>query len=119
MIEISPLPDRRILEQRWRALAASSPHSFFLSWQWISTWLHCIPAAIKPMLLTISSDGEVVAAAILIKRTIWRHKLIPVRTWVLNATGSRRLDSICTEHNGLLAATDREHAAWNEVLEYF
>ncbi len=119
MIEISPLPDGRILEQRWRDLATSSPHSFFLSWQWISTWLQCMPPAIKPMLLTVSAGGKPVAVAILIKRTIWRHKLIPVRTWVLNATGSRRFDSICTEHNGLLATTDHEHTAWDEVLDYF
>jgi CelD/BcsL family acetyltransferase involved in cellulose biosynthesis len=119
MIEISPLPDGRILEQRWSNLAASSPHSFFLSWKWISTWLRCIPSTIKPELLTVSWHDRPVAVAILVKRTIWRHKLIPVRTWVLNATGSRRFDSICTEHNGLLAAAEHEHAAWDEVLDYF
>src|ERR1700683_1379323 len=119
MIELSPLPDEPILEQRWRGIATGSPHSFFLSWQWISTWFICIPPAIKPLLLTVSAGGKPVAMAILVKRTIWRHKLIPVRTWVLNATGSRRIDSICTEHNGLLATTGHEHTAWDEVLDYF
>lgn len=119
MIEISPLPDEPILEQRWRDLAASAPHSFFLSWQWISTWLRCMPPAIKPMLLVVSSNGRPVATAILVKRTIWRHGLIPVRTWVLNATGSRRFDSICTEHNGLLADAQHQDSAWDEVLDYF
>ena len=119
MIEISPLPDERILEHCWRELAARSPHSFFLSWPWISTWLNCIPPTTKPMLLTVSSNGTPVAVAILVKRTIWRYNVIPVRTWVLNATGSPRFDRICTEHNGLLAAADHDRAAWDEVLEHF
>jgi hypothetical protein len=71
------------------------------------------------MLLTISARGKPVALAILVKRTIWRYKLIPVRTWVLNATGNPRFDSICTEHNGLLATANSEQAAWDEVLDYF
>jgi CelD/BcsL family acetyltransferase involved in cellulose biosynthesis len=119
MIEISPLPSERILEQRWRDLEARSPHSFFLSWPWISTWLRCMPPTIKPVLLTVSSSGTPIAVAILVKRTIWRHNFIPVKTWVLNATGSPRFDRICTEHNGLLATADHEHAAWDEVLEHF
>jgi hypothetical protein len=119
MIEISPLPELPILEERWRHLAATSPHSFFLSWTWISTWLHCIPPTVKPRLLSVTAQGELVAAAIIVKRTIWRHHLIPVKTWVLNATGDRRFDSICTEHNGLLASAQHEHAAWDEVLDHF
>jgi CelD/BcsL family acetyltransferase involved in cellulose biosynthesis len=119
MIEISPLPELRLLEQRWQQLAASSPHSFFLSWQWISTWLHCIPPSVTPMLLTVTTDGQLQAAALLVKRTVWRRNLIPVKIWILNATGDRRFDSICTEHNGLLAAAPYERAAWEELLDYF
>ena len=119
MIEISPLPELSILEERWRGLAANSAHSFFLSWPWISTWLHSIPPAVKPMLLSVSSQNELLAAAIIVKRTIWRHNLIPVKTWVLNATGDRRFDSICTEHNGLLASAQKAPAAWEEVLDHF
>jgi CelD/BcsL family acetyltransferase involved in cellulose biosynthesis len=119
MIEISPLPQLPVLEERWQQLAAKSPHSFFLSWAWISTWLHCIPPSVKPVLLTVSEHGELRAAAIIVKRTIWRHKLIPVKTWVLNATGDRRFDSICTEHNGLLSSAENARAAWEQVLDYF
>lgn len=119
MIEITSLPEVPILEQRWRQLAASSPHSFFLSWPWISTWLHCVQPTVKPTLLSVSAHRQLLAAAIIVKRTIWRHNLIPVKTWVLNATGDRRFDSICTEHNGLLASAQHEHEAWEEVLDHF
>jgi Acetyltransferase (GNAT) domain len=119
MIEISSLPEVSILETRWQQLAANSPHSFFLSWPWISTWLHCVAPAVKPMLLTVSSESDLIAAAIIVKRTIWRHNLIPVKTWILNATGDRRFDNICTEHNGLLAAAQHEHDAWEQVLDHF
>jgi len=119
MIEISPLPQLPVLEEHWRHLAAKSPHSFFLSWMWISTWLHCIPRSLTPRLMAVSADGALIAAGIIIKRTIWRHKLIPVRTWILNATGDRRYDSICTEHNGLLASAQHSRGAWEEVLDHF
>jgi CelD/BcsL family acetyltransferase involved in cellulose biosynthesis len=118
MIEISSLPEPSILAERWEYLAARSPHSFFLSWPWISTWLHCVQPSIKPMLLTVSSNGELLATAMIVKRTIWRH-LIPVKTWVLNATGDHRFDNICTEHNGLLASANHEESAWEEVLNHF
>jgi CelD/BcsL family acetyltransferase involved in cellulose biosynthesis len=119
MIEISSLPKLPILEKRWRELAARSPHSFFLSWEWISTWLHCVPSTVAPMLLSVSSDGELIAAGLLVKRTIWRRNLMPVKTWVLNATGDRRFDSISTEHNGLLASAQHARGAWDEILDYF
>jgi CelD/BcsL family acetyltransferase involved in cellulose biosynthesis len=119
MIEISPLPELSVLEERWRRLGAQAPHSFFLSWTWISTWLHCIPSSIKPLLLSVTADGELLAAGIIIKRTIWRHHLIPVKTWVLNATGDPRFDSICTEHNGLLASAQHARSAWEQVLDHF
>jgi hypothetical protein len=119
MIVISPLPELPVLEEHWRHLAAKSPHSFFLSWTWISTWLHCIPRRLAPKLLEVSADGTLIAAGIIVKRTIWRHKLIPVKTWILNATGDRLYDRICTEHNGLLAAAHHARGAWDEVLEHF
>jgi CelD/BcsL family acetyltransferase involved in cellulose biosynthesis len=119
MIKISPLPQLTVLEERWRHLGAKSPHSFFLSWTWISTWLHCIPSSITPLLLSVSAEGELLAAGIIVKRTIWRHKLIPVKTWILNATGDRRFDSICTEHNGLLASAQDARSAWEQVLDHF
>jgi hypothetical protein len=71
------------------------------------------------MLLTVSSAGHPVAAAIIVKRTIWRRKLIPVKTWVLNATGDRRFDSISAEYNGLLASAQHERPAWEEILDHF
>jgi hypothetical protein len=119
MITISPLPALPVLEERWRQLAADAPHSFFLSWPWISTWLHCIQPTVSPMLLSVSSGGQLLASAIVVKKTIWRHNLLPVKTWVLNATGDRRFDNICTEHNGLLASAQHERAAWGEVLDHF
>jgi hypothetical protein len=119
MINISPLPEPALLEQRWRELAANSPHSFFLSWPWISAWLECIQPTVTPMLLTVSSGAQLIAAAIIVKKVIWRHNLLPVKTWVLNATGDRRFDNICTEYNGLLTSKEHERAAWEEVLDHF
>jgi hypothetical protein len=112
VISISPLPELRVLGERWRQLAAGAPHSFFLSWPRISTWLHCIQPTVTPMFLSVSSSGQLLAPAIVVKKTIWRHNLLPVRTWVLNASGDRRFDSICTEHNGLLTSAQHGKKFW-------
>jgi hypothetical protein len=119
MIEISPLPSIAVLEQLWRQVADGSEHSFFLSWPWISTWLRCIQPRVTPMLLTASRNEAPVAAAIMVRKTIWRRHLIPTRTWILNATGDADLDSICIEYNGLLSSAQHGHAAWTQVLDHF
>lgn len=119
MIELSPLPTIAVLESMWRHLAAGSAHSFFLSWQWTSTWLHCVQPRVTPMLLTVSVDKVPVAAALVVKTTIWRRSLMPVQTLVLNATGVADLDSIYIGYNGLLASPEHARTAWSQVVDYF
>jgi CelD/BcsL family acetyltransferase involved in cellulose biosynthesis len=119
MISLVPLPAESALKQLWVSLASQAPHSFFLSWHWIGTWLHCLGPSVQPRLLTVSSGATPVAAAILVKATVWRRHVLPVRTWSLNTTGQKDFDCVGMEYNGLLAAAMHEKLAWAEVVAYF
>jgi CelD/BcsL family acetyltransferase involved in cellulose biosynthesis len=118
-LSITPIPDLAVLRALWIKVACDSVHTFFLSWQWIGTWLHCLGSALTPKLITISADGSPVALGILIQDKIWRRGILPVRIWSLNATGREQFDCICTEYNGLLAKPDHADAAWAVLVNHF
>jgi len=112
MVVIQPLPTLATLEMLWRTLGAHAQHSFFLSWPWIRTWLACMPHWVQPRLLTVSTGGATVAAALLVRRTLTRRGIVAARTWVLNATGDPQLDQIFIENNGLLVHENYRDWAW-------
>lgn len=113
---IEPVGALDELEQEWRRLEATATPSFFLSWNWIGTLLEMVPRAARPSLLRGTADGRTVALAVLGDAEIRRHRVVRARRWVLNATGDPRLDSICLEHNGLLAAPD---IGWEGLMQAF
>lgn len=119
MIAIHPLPSIAEVEALWRAMAPAARHSFFVSWPWIHTWLTCLPAAIKPHLLTVTQGGLAIGVGLLVKRRLWRNGVINSRTWLLNATGDPELDRIFIEDNGLVAREGYDEAAWKLWAQAF
>lgn len=96
-----------------------APHSFFLSWPWIRTWLACLPASVKPHLMTITRDSLPIALAVLVRSTLSRLGVIRSRAWALNATGHEHLDQIFIENNGLLVREGHEASAWTLWADSF
>src|SRR5579883_2510543 len=80
---LDPQQDRAAVAAVWRALAEVSPHSYFLSWGFVETWLDSLPR------------GTDLRLAV-------RQKLFRSEAWLLNQTGSRPLDQLYIEDNGLL-----------------
>ncbi len=119
MIYIHPFPPLAEVEAAWRSLESVARHSFFLSWPWIRTWLTCLPADVRPQLMLISEGGLTIAAALMVRRTLRRRKVLPTRTWALNSTGDPSLDQIFIEYNGLLARTDSSARAWKTWADCF
>lgn len=114
------LPPAADLEPEWRALEAVSRSSFFTSWAWIGTLLAAIPAARRPMLLRGRVQGETVALALLgSASTTRRHGLVRSRGIYLNETGDPQYDAMTIEHNGMLAAPDREPAVLDALIGWF
>lgn len=109
-LTLEPLDDAGGLAPTWRALEATAQNSFFVSWDWIGTWLATLPETVRPFLLRATRDGLTVGLACVVATKVRRRLVIPYRELHLNATGDRRLDRITVEHNGLLCA-DRDKAA--------
>lgn len=119
MVALDRIGSPAEVEAIWRSMTVAANHSFFMSWPWIRTWLTCLPQRVQPYLMLVSHGGPIIAAAIMVRRTLRRHAVFPSRTWVLNATGDPDLDQIFIEHNGLLARAGNSTLAWNAWAESF
>lgn len=96
-------PDRAALEGQWRALEARADVTFFLSWDWIGTWVD--EAGMPDLVLAGRAGGELVCLGLLRRSVDTRHRFVRSRTLHLHATGREEQDVIFIEYNGLL--TDR------------
>ena len=107
------------MEALWTGLSAHTAHSFFQSWIWLRTWLECLDSSHELRLLRVLDDEHVVAAALLTRASLQRHGVIPVRTWLLTATGDDSIDGITIEYNDLLALPDYYDRAWQAIAVHF
>jgi CelD/BcsL family acetyltransferase involved in cellulose biosynthesis len=96
------------LESAWNELAARAPHSFYLSWLWIGTWLRHLPQRAQPYVLVARSSSRVVGLAIVCRRRAWSLGPHSRARWLLNETGDAGFDRLYIEYNGILA--DRSSA---------
>src|SRR5579883_2833484 len=78
---LDPQQDRAAVAAVWRALAEVSPHSYFLSWGFVETWLDSLPRGTDLRLAVLRERGAATAAA---------------------ACLGRALDQLYIEDNGLL-----------------
>ena len=95
--------DRRTIEAIWKELAAVCPHSYFLSWGFVETWLESLPDDIVFKLAVFRERNAIVAAAFLGHSRVVRQMVFRSDAWLLNQTGNRRLDQHYVEDNAILA----------------
>lgn len=91
-------------ERLWRQVLATSDASFFLSWEWLSTWLETLPRSEKVDLIVGYIGPEPVVAYFLGRRNIKRKGIFRYRLASLNSTGSEYLDELTIEYNGVLVS---------------
>jgi CelD/BcsL family acetyltransferase involved in cellulose biosynthesis len=101
-IEINRLTSVAALEPVWTELEKRSDASFFLSWNWIGTWLEMTQA--RPLVVTVGEPGRMMAMALIQDRSGRRLGVFPARFGALHETGDAAQDSIYIEYNGVLAA---------------
>ena len=103
---------------RWSAAwsqvhAAAAEASFFLTTDWVETWLDVFGPVLQPRILVFSegdpAQPRVVGICLL---SITSHKLGPisVRRAQLNAAGEAEADEVCSEDNALLCLPGAEDA---------
>jgi CelD/BcsL family acetyltransferase involved in cellulose biosynthesis len=96
----------------WLELERQVPSSFFQSWAWIGTWLHCQPPGTAIKCVRAFKQDRPVAIGLLGSQLTTRHKVICSRQWCVSETGDPLRDGLTIEHNGFLI----EHLASDEVL---
>jgi CelD/BcsL family acetyltransferase involved in cellulose biosynthesis len=100
-----PLSDTSKLERLWTELCDRSDCSFFLTWDWIGSWLSEMPNP-SPLLLSVY-DGPTVVALALFQPTSIHRAFGQARALMLHQSGDPSADLITIEYNGIL--TDRRY----------
>lgn len=114
VIEINRLAAPAALKPVWLALEGRSDASFFLSWNWIGTWLETTGA--RPLVVTLRQGDSVLGLALVQDSRQRRLGVIPVRVGALHETGAARQDSLYIEYNGALCAPEAPAQAFGRML---
>jgi CelD/BcsL family acetyltransferase involved in cellulose biosynthesis len=101
---LDALSDLDEVERLWRQVLVTGEASFFLSWEWLSTWLETLPRNEKVDLVVGYIGQEPVLAYFLGRRNIKRKGIFHYRLASLNSTGSEYLDELTIEYNGVLVS---------------
>jgi CelD/BcsL family acetyltransferase involved in cellulose biosynthesis len=114
VIEINRLDSAAALKPVWLDLEGRSEASFFLSWNWIGTWLETTGA--RPLVVTLREGGTVLGLALVQDSRPRRLGVIPTRVGALHETGVARQDSIYIEYNGALCTPGVPAQAFGRML---
>lgn len=103
--ELEGLGSVEKLGAAWTDLESRSDCSFFLTWDWVGTWLRTIPG-LTPLVLSVR-DGTTLVGLALLQPARLRHKFLKKNALLLHQTGDGRKDALTIEYNGILC--DRQH----------
>ena len=127
---LDPIGDLSRLEADWRMLEGRAAPSFFHSWDWIGRWLRSIPPDLRLEVGRVERAGRVVGLGLFVRRWARSADGLPLRRLLLHECGTREVDALTTEYNGLLveigceapalealfAALARATAGWDEIV---
>jgi CelD/BcsL family acetyltransferase involved in cellulose biosynthesis len=116
-VNVETLQSIARLENSWKELEARAPHSFYLSWLWIGTWLRHLPEGARPHVLVARTASKIVGLAIICRRGAWSLGPHTRARWLLNETGDARFDRLFIEYNHILAERSSAEAIMGKCLE--
>ena len=94
----------------WRDLSLVSPHtSFFLTPEWVESWLSVFGNSLRPQFLLFARKSAVIGACLLVRRVEYKGPFRLARLY-LNTAGEDDADSACIEFNALLCREGSEGA---------
>jgi CelD/BcsL family acetyltransferase involved in cellulose biosynthesis len=97
---LTPLTNIAKLQTLWTELETRSDCAFFLTWDWIGTWLSTTPD-LSPLLLSVYDSSRVVALALFQPARIQRRAHAN-RALLLHRSGKPSEDLVTIEYNGIL-----------------
>jgi hypothetical protein len=106
------------LRDRWAELARGSTQpSFFLTAEWVDTWLAVFGDVLQPQFLLFEEDEMLLGACVLVGR---RHRYGPVsaRRIYLNMAGEESGDGTCIEFNDLVCRPGQEATVAAALFSY-
>ena len=99
------LKDRALVNEVWSELASKSNHSFFLSVDWISTWLITMSNAVS-MSCIVGYKGSVpIVAFFITEKPRKRYLLVGEKQLYINCTGISYYDILTIENNSFLLSS--------------
>jgi len=114
-VESSVIVHPEELKPQWLDLQSRADGSYFLSWGWIGTWLAQIAVDLRPVVVKVWSDENLVGMGLFVSRDIKRHVLIHSRSLFLNEYPFDHKNMVI-EYNGLLAQRDFEDMVYANVI---
>ena len=105
----------------WSQLHAAAEGSFFLTADWVETWLDVFGPVLQPRILVFSEADPATARAVgICLLSIQSHKVGPlsVRRAYLNTAGEAEADEACSEDNALLCLPGAEEAVASALSAY-
>ena len=116
VVTAGPLPSLALLRSIWGELELRSHCSFFLTWNWIGSWLQLIANRSDTLLIKVTRRSQIVALGVFAAKRAWGGAG-PTHLR-LHETGDRALDDLTIEYNGLLCEAGLEHAALTAVVRF-
>lgn len=111
--DLRSLTDPAQLEGAWSDLEQRADCPYFLSWNWIGTWLRVTPGLI-PLIFSVRDGAKIVGLAVF-HPAQQRRRMASSHALFLHQTGNEYTDIITIEYNNILC--DRAYAA--PILEGF
>jgi len=117
-VEFSHLTNYSHLEESWSLLEEQADCDFFLSWDWICTWLNLHPSPEDLYLLSIKHHQEVICLGIFTERQLSRCKIFSYKSLLLHESGDQ-LDNITIEFNSLLIHSKHQKSITKLLKQVF
>jgi CelD/BcsL family acetyltransferase involved in cellulose biosynthesis len=117
-----PLIDIHIIKNIWSELLPKSNQSFFLSTDWIFTWLSTLPKEQKIICVVGCMANEPILAFFIGKRKKPIDKLFNSQSLYLNTTGIGYYDELTIEYNSILVSScineEIYPRVWSDTIKF-
>lgn len=101
-LSYNPFENYNFTNKIWSYMLDKCPHSFFLSWGWISTWINSLPTDSDINLIVGYIREKPIISFFICRNKSLRHGLFPTRQLSLNTSANTYFDSLCIEYNSIL-----------------